>query len=78
MQISRILPVALMSLAGLSACSLPKPQARLTEDGSATFYVDKASGELRADQDLDSFSLPKSRRYNFSVCLRDTGRSKAM
>lgn len=78
MRISRIFPIALMSLAGLTACSLPKPQARLTEDGSATFYVDKASGELRADQDLDSFSLPKSRRYNFSVCLRDTGRSKAI
>ncbi len=57
----------------LAACSLPTPQQRDSQTNNSNFYVDNASGELLADTDLNSFSLPQSRSYNFSVCMTDKG-----
>lgn len=75
--VAQVVVLTVLSLIFLAGCNLPTPESRDQQiDASASFYVDKIDGSIRPDQDLDEYSLPTSKVYNFQVCVKDMARSK--
>lgn len=63
----------------MTACTLPTPQDRDSEGSeAATFLVSDATGESIGSKLNADFSVPESKTFTFSVCLKDRAQSKPL
>ncbi|MCK6597938.1 MAG: hypothetical protein L6Q37_06200, partial [Bdellovibrionaceae bacterium] len=78
MILSRIL-LMMIGLLYLTHCQLGETQKRIDSQASASsFYVEKISGSFVSESFNENISIPKDRTYQFSVCLKDLKKNKAI
>lgn len=82
MPISKLLmwTFLVLNLAGLTACNIPTPQARNGADDQeiATFFITEAKGDSIASKINSDFAIPKSKTFNFSVCIKSKAQSELL
>lgn len=65
--------------ASLAACSMPEPQERASSTAEgADFMVDSIRGKVASTSYEDSFSLPVSRLYNYSICVKSLSHARPL
>lgn len=71
----------LITMAALSACSMPKPENRENEgnnDHGATFFIESSDGDVISEVVHQSISFPKSKNFRFTTCVKDVAYSKPL
>ena len=72
------LGASILCLSFLASCSLPQPQDSKDSGNSATFFIEKASVASISQQLDPKISIPVSKSFNFTACLKDNQFSKAV
>ncbi len=74
-----LLMLLCINLLGLTACNIPNPKSRETEGHSvATFFVTEAKGDALAAKLNKDYSIPQSKTFNFTACIKDHAQSKPL
>lgn len=78
---AQIRSLALLGLMALSVTACMKPSARAPDpnadfssnanQAAATFFTDELIGESVVSKNMEGFSIPSEKLFNFKVCVRD-------